>query len=632
MKVEFFDNISTKETNIVKDNNKPPRMRVGTDEFYDLLVNSDVFVDKSLMIKELLEDSGKVILITRPRRWGKSLNMNMLQKFFEIEVDQNGVPLPTEDRVNNKLFTGGEIDLGIKGKRTLEPLKINGNEYAMAQQGNYPVISINFKDVKGSNYQEIENGIKNQVTNLFTNHRYLKRYITTDEKLLDEAQKEKLNRYFTGKLYKEDLKDSLRVLSEVLYKHFGQKVYILIDEYDTPINSSYIEFGDKLKEFDDVLKIFRGMFGSSLKTNPYLEKGVITGILRVAKANLFSDLNNVSEYSLLEEKYSKFYGFTQAEVDELLAKVPTATNPEKIKAWYNGYSFGGEIIYNPWSIMQCLAHKGKLDHYWLDSGGTALVDKALLSDGIQQDIQLLASGKNIISPITRQISFSDINTRSGLFSLLLFSGYLNPMVIESEEDIYQLSAPNKEVKHIYNARLLQWVSNKLQMDSSLYYSFASLLPAGKIEEFKERLQELLLNATSFHQTGEKKAELFYSGFMLGLINTLSLGYIIDSERETGSGRADIVLLPKIGKGDNAIIIEYKICKSPDILESVAKEGLDQIVRKKYEGKIKEHSHVQKIIKIAMAFCGKEVAPQLLKVKKYKTLQSIITHKFILQSL
>ncbi|WP_341749093.1 AAA family ATPase [Candidatus Tisiphia endosymbiont of Sialis lutaria] len=607
MTVEFFDNISTKETNIVKDNNKPPRMRIGTDNFETLLLNSDVFVDKSLMIKELLEDSGEVILITRPRRWGKSLNMNMLQKFFEIEVDERGMPLPEEDRVNNKLFTGGTVDLGIKGKRTLEPLKINGNEYAMIQQGQFPVILLNLKDVKGSNYQEIENGIKNQVTNLFTNHRYLKRYITTDEKLLDDAQKEKLNRYFTGKLDKEDLKDSLRVLSEVLYKHFGQKVYILIDEYDTPINSSYIEFGDKLKEFDDVLKIFRGMFGSSLKTNPYLEKGVITGILRVAKANLFSDLNNVSEYSLLDEKYSKFYGFTQAEVDELLAKVPTATNPEKIKAWYNGYSFGGEIIYNPWSIMQCLAHKGKLDHYWLDSGGTALVDKALLSDGMQQDIQLLASGKNIISPITRQISFSDINTRSGLFSLLLFSGYLNPMVIESEEDIYQLSAPNKEVKHIYNARLLQWVSNKLQMDSSLYYSFASLLPAGKIEEFKERLQELLLNATSFHQTGEKKAELFYSGFMLGLINTLSLGYIIDSERETGSGRADIVLLPKIGKGDNAIIIEYKICKSPDILESVAKEGLDQIVRKKYEAKIKEHSHVQKIIKIAMAFCGKEVA-------------------------
>ncbi|WP_341758972.1 AAA family ATPase [Candidatus Tisiphia endosymbiont of Ptychoptera albimana] len=603
-------NTTVKDISTIQGKNKPPRMLVGTDEFYDLVVNSDVFVDKSLMIQELLEDNGKVILITRPRRWGKSLNMNMLQKFFEIEVDQNGVPFPTEDRVNNKLFIGGEVDLGLATgrKKLLKKLKIAQYPDVISEyQGQFPVILLNLKDVKGSSYQEIELGIKDQIIELFASHHYLNHHVTEDTGLLNNAQKEKLRRYFDGKLERNDLKDSLRVLSEVLYKHFGQKVYILIDEYDTPINSSYIEFGDKLKEFDDVLKIFRGMFGSSLKTNPYLEKGVITGILRVAKANLFSDLNNVSEYSLLDEKYSKFYGFTQAEVDELLAKVPTTTNPEKIKAWYNGYSFGGEIIYNPWSIMQCLAHKGKLDHYWLDSGGTALVDKALLSDGMQQDIQLLASGKNIISPITRQISFSDINTRSGLFSLLLFSGYLNPMVIESEEDIYQLSAPNKEVKHIYNARLLQWVSNKLQMDSSLYYSFASLLPAGKIEEFKERLQELLLNATSFHQTGEKKAELFYSGFMLGLINTLSLGYIIDSERETGSGRADIVLLPKIGKGDNAIIIEYKICKSPDILESVAKDGLDQIMRKKYETKIKEHSHVQKIIKIAMAFCSKEVA-------------------------
>ncbi|WP_425361580.1 AAA family ATPase [Candidatus Tisiphia endosymbiont of Ceraclea dissimilis] len=603
-------NTTVKDISTIQGKNKPPRMLVGTDEFYDLVVNSDVFVDKSLMIQELLEDNGKVILITRPRRWGKSLNMNMLQKFFEIEVDQNGVPFPTEDRVNNKLFIGGEVDLGLATgrKKLLKKLKIAQYPDVISEyQGQFPVILLNLKDVKGSSYQEIELGIKDQIIELFASHHYLNHHVTEDTGLLNNAQKEKLRRYFDGKLERNDLKDSLRVLSEVLYKHFGQKVYILIDEYDTPINSSYIEFGDKLKEFDDVLKIFRGMFGSSLKTNPYLEKGVITGILRVAKANLFSDLNNVSEYSLLDEKYSKFYGFTQAEVDELLTKVPTATNPEQIKAWYNGYNFGGEIIYNPWSIMQCLAHKGKLDHYWLDSGGTGLVDKALLSDGMQQDIQLLASGKNIISPITRQISFSDINTRSGLFSLLLFSGYLNPMVIESEEDIYQLSAPNKEVKHIYNARLLQWVSNKLQMDSSLYYSFASLLPAGKIEEFKERLQELLLNATSFHQTGEKKAELFYSGFMLGLINTLSLGYIIDSERETGSGRAEIVLLPKIGKGDNAIIIEYKICKSPDILESVAKDGLDQIMRKKYETKIKEHSHVQKIIKIAMAFCGKEVA-------------------------
>ncbi|MCC8483610.1 MAG: AAA family ATPase, partial [Rickettsia endosymbiont of Labidopullus appendiculatus] len=383
MTVELSDNISNRRTNIVKGNNKPPRMRVGTDEFYDLVVNSDVFVDKSLMIKELLKDSGRVILITRPRRWGKSLNMNMLQKFFEIEVDQNGVPLPTEDRVNHILFTGGEIDLGIKGKRTLEPLKINGNEYAMAQQGNYPVILLNLKDVKGGSYQEIEAKIQIQIIKLFEQHRYLEQYCQGNTKLLSSIQKKQLEKYFSGNINKLDIETSLCFLSELLFKHFGQKVYILIDEYDTPINSAYIEFGDKLKEFDDVLKIFRGMFGSSLKTNSCVEKGVITGILRVAKANLFSDLNNVSEYTLLDEEFSKFYGFTQAEVDELLTKVPTATNPEQIKNWYNGYSFGGKIIYNPWSIMQCLAHKGKLDHYWLDSGGTGLIDKTLLSDEMQ---------------------------------------------------------------------------------------------------------------------------------------------------------------------------------------------------------------------------------------------------------
>ncbi|WP_341793693.1 AAA family ATPase [Rickettsia endosymbiont of Ceutorhynchus obstrictus] len=587
--------------------NKLPRMIVGTDEFYDLVVNSDVFVDKSLMIQELLEDNGKVILITRPRRWGKSLNMNMLQKFFEIEIDQNGAVLPKEDKVNRKLFIGGEIDLGIKGKKILKPLKISNQKYAMAQQGNYPVILLNLKDVKGSNFKEIENGIEKQIVKLFSNHRYLKKYyVISDNGLLDSVQKKQLERYFTGELTIEDIKDSLRFLSELLFKHFNQKVYILIDEYDTPINSSYLEFGNKSEEFDNVLKLFRGMLGSSLKSNPYLEKGVITGILRIAKANLFSDLNNVREYTLLDKQFSKFYGFIQEEVDELLTKVPTKTTPDHIKDWYNGYNFGGEVIYNPWSIMLCLSSEGQLDHYWLDSGGTSLIDKALLSDEIQIDLQQLAVGKSIVSPITKQISFSDIDKPIGLFSLLLFSGYLNPVVKESEKNIYELSVPNKEVKYIYETRVLRWVTDKLKIDSSRYYSFIGLLANCQIEEFKEGLQRLLRGATSFYQTGETKAEVFYSGFMLGLINMLTVSHIIDSEKETGSGRADIVLIPKAGKNNNAIIIEYKIASKEENLETIAKAGLEQINNKQYDVKIKEYTHVQKIIKIAMTFYGKEV--------------------------
>ncbi len=222
--------------------------------------------------------------------------------------------------------------------------------------------------------------------------------------------------------------------------------------------------------------LFRKLFGSSLKSNPYLAKGVITGILRVAKADLFSDLNNVKEYTLLDERFSKFYGFTQEEVDELLTKVPIASTPEKIREWYNGYTFGKEIIYNPWSIMLCLSEKGKLDHYWLDSGGTGLIDHVLLSDEMQEDLQKLAAAKTIVSPIIKQISFDEVNTKTGLFSLLLFSGYLNPVSKKSEEDIYELSAPNKEVRYIYNNRILRWVTDQLKIDSSKYYSFITLLP------------------------------------------------------------------------------------------------------------------------------------------------------------
>ncbi|WP_425363990.1 AAA family ATPase [Candidatus Tisiphia endosymbiont of Hybos culiciformis] len=602
-------NVITEKSKVVQ-GNKLPRMRVGTDDFKTLLLNSDVFVDKSLMVKELLEDSGDVILIARPRRWGKSLNMNMLQKFFEIEVDERGEVLPEKDRVNNKLFIGGEIDLGLASgkKRTLKKLQIAQYlEIISDYQGQFPVIFISFKDVKGSSYQIIENGVRNQIIKLFINHRYLKHYITRNADLLDEVQQEKLERYFTGKIDTEDLKDSLRFLSEVLYKHFNQKVYILIDEYDTPINSAYLKFGDRLKEFEDVLEMFRGMFGSSLKGNPCLEKGVITGILRIAKANLFSDLNNVSEYTLLDKKFAKFYGFTQGEVDELLTKVPLETNPEKIKDWYNGYNFGGEIIYNPWSIMQCLAHEGALDHYWLDSGGTGLIDKALLSDKIQEDLQSLLEGKGIVKRLYTKISLGEIEDDPNIFySLLLFAGYLNPLLADDnpEDPTYRLTIPNKEVRNIYITRVRKWVTNKLNIEINEYDNFIKLLITQQISQFGEKLQEYLLKSTSYH---DLLVERDYHNLMGGILAPLTVQYVIESNRESGYGRCDHMLVPIVGRGDSAIIVEYKICKIPEELESVAKIGLKQIINKQYDAKIKEHVHIKKITKIAIAFCGKEVA-------------------------
>ena len=580
----------------------PQMIVVGIESFKDLVLQSDVFVDKTLFVKELLENGGNVILITRPRRWGKSMNMDMLKCFLSVEVNEKGIPLPEEERTNRILFLGGEISLELGGTKSLRPLKIESCQNSLRHLGKYPVIHISFKECKADTYDVIHSKIKRSVSDLFIKHQYLKH----SEKLTDN-EKDLLSRYIINDIDEEALHNSLRFLCELLFIHFGRRAYILIDEYDSPINHVYTKFGFGSAELEAVVTIFQSMFGASLKGNTSLAKGVITGILRIAKANLFSGINNVSENTLLDESFSKSYGFTQEEVDNLLTQVPTKTTPEKIKSWYNGYTFGGEIIYNPWSIMQCLSRKGVLDTYWIDSGGTGLLTKSFLSDEMQEDLQILLKGESITTPIAKQISFEDIDKPIGFFSLLLFAGYLNPKLIDVEESFYALSIPNKEVSNLYKLRLIDWVTSKIKSEYKGYYSLVTLLTKGKPEEFKTELQTLLHNATSFYQTGDKKAELFYSGFMLGLINTVSSTHIIDSEIEAGDGRSDIILIPKPEKQNTlAIIIEYKVSKTAEGLQNMPQEALKQINDKNYDARLKSRPNIKNILKIGMAFAGKEM--------------------------
>ncbi|MEN0016304.1 MAG: AAA family ATPase, partial [Bacteroidota bacterium] len=340
----------------------------------------------------------------------KSLNMDMLNRFLAIEVDEQGNPLPQAQCRNHNLFTGGEIALEFDESKVLKPLKISNYPALMKHQGQHPVISIGFKDVTGSSYEEIETKIKRQISRLYIEHRYLRKYLSNEETLLEDVQKRKLYRYYTEKFNREDVEDSLYFLSQLLSKHFGKDVYILMDEYDTPLNNAFIELKGKPKEFNEVLKLFRELLGNTFKSNPYLKRGLITGILRVAKASLFSSINNVQEHTLLDEQFATSYGFTQQEVNELFDQVPTSTTLDHVKRWYNGYKFGTEVLYNPWSIMCCLARGGVLDTYWIDSGGTQLVDEALLSDDIQQQLQQLVAREQIDSFITKQISFEDIQS------------------------------------------------------------------------------------------------------------------------------------------------------------------------------------------------------------------------------
>ena len=588
-------------------------IRVGTDSFEDLLLTNNVFVDKSMFIQEFLEESGgKVELITRPRRWGKSLNMDMLRRFLSIEVDEQGAPLPQEKSFNRKLFVGGKVVIGAKtGKaRQLAPLKIAQQcpDLVSDYQGQCPVISLGLKDVRGSSYQEIEEDVKKQITKLYDQHVYLQ-----NQAWLTNNQRNQLAKYLNGALLAADIKASLSFLSELLYKHFGKPVYVLIDEYDAPINDAYLEFKNNPGEFSKVLKLFRGLFGAALKSNPYLARGLITGILRIAKANILSDLNNLREYTLFDKRFASSYGFSEQEVDQLLAQVPIVTDREAIQHWYNGYNFGDKLVYNPWSIMCCLSNEGALDYYWLDSGGTHLVDLALLSDEIQEDLQTLVVGGSITSHIMKHISFEVIQNPVGLYSLLLFSGYLNPASIPGAKDSYRLSIPNYEVAYIYEQRLLEWVSKQLEIDSSSYYSLISSLVAGKVKDFGERLQELLHRSTSFHQTGDKLAELFYSGLMLGLLLSLSDYYLIESERESGRGRPDVMLIPKATHGDQAMVIEYKVGQDVAGLPGLAEEGLSQIRAKGYGTQAKSQAHVKKLLQVCLAFSGKEMALQYEEV-------------------
>ena len=593
-----------------------PEIPVGTDSFDDLLLSGNVFVDKSMFIKEFLAaSSGKVVLITRPRRWGKSLNMDMLKRFLSIEVDEQGVPLPQEESLNRKLFVGGEVELDSGDTKLLESLKISHDPASMKYQGKFPVISLGLKDVTGSSYQKIEEKLKIQITTLYDQYVYLQ-----NQTWLTKNQHNRLAKYLEGQIVATDLEGSLQFLSELLYKHFGKPVYILIDEYDAPINHAYRAFGEKTKEgennkeLEKVLQLFRRLLGAALKSNPYLARGLLTGILRIAKASLLSELNNLSEHTLLDETFVTSYGFLEQEVEELLDKAQIVSKREEIRRWYNGYHFGGQTLYNPFSIMSCLARKGKLTPYWLESGGTSLIDVAFVSDDIQQDLQTLAAGKSIVSRIRRQVSFEALQSPVGLFSLLLFSGYLNPVAISEADDLYELSVPNYEVSKIYEQRLLEWVAAKLAIDTSEYDSLARFLAMGQLGTFQNSLEEFLTRSASFLQTGNQRGEIFYSGFMTCLLCCLSCYYQIESEQESGMGRADVVLIPKAAHNkDQAMVIEYKVSHDVSELASQAEAGLRQIETKGYATRAKGHDHVKKVLQICLAFSGKDVVMKYQEV-------------------
>jgi hypothetical protein len=547
---------------------------IGTEDFGKIIHRKLYFVDKSLFIKEILDDHGTEILVTtRPRRFGKTLNLSMLHYFRAEKVNKNST---------QGLF---------------EHLKIakSGDTY-LQHQGKYPVIFVTFKDIKELSYENTFKNLSRLMSRVYQEHIDL---LKSDK--LYSHQKNIFQSILEERADETHIKSALLDLTQYLYLHYETKPWLLIDEYDTPIQSGYIN-----GYYEKIIDFMRGIFSSVLKTNPYLEKAVITGILRVAKESLFSGVNNLEVYSLLRDEYSEHFGFTEVEVDAMLKKSHLLRKSEEVKEWYNGYKIGKNIIYNPWSIVNCIKQNGETKPYWVNTSDNQLI-KDLLKEStlkFKHQFELLISGESIEELIDERMVFQYLkNNPSSVWNLLLMAGYLKPV---SSRETYQgtltkLAIPNREVRDLYRQMIEQWLSNGYGL--TWYNEFIASLLDGNMEEFKKHLSKVILQITSYHDFA-KEPEAFYQGLMLGFTVSLhSAGtHEIKSNRESGLGRFDIIIIPKdISKP--GIVIELKAHSKKENLGKLAKIALKQIDEKKYTEML-SNKGVKEALKIGIGFFGK----------------------------
>ncbi|EJG09009.1 hypothetical protein A447_06218 [Fusobacterium vincentii ATCC 51190] len=537
------------------------RIGIGLSDFKELIEEDFYYFDKTKFIDEIVKDGAKVKLFARPRRFGKTLNMSMLKYFFDIK----------EAEENKKLFK----DLYIEKTESFK------------EQGQYPVVFLSLKDLKATTWEIMEKDIKSTVSRLFLDHRYL----LNDLDKFDTITFENIIMKNTNI---EDLKEALKFLTENLYKKYNKKVVVLIDEYDSPLVSAYINgYYGKAKDF------FKTFYSTVLKDNNYLQMGVLTGIIRVIKAGIFSDLNNLRTYTILSDVYTDSYGLTEEEVEKSLKDYGIGAEISKVKYWYDGYKFGDSEVYNPWSILNFLQDK-ELRAYWVDTSGNDLINdvlKKITKDTIRA-LERLFDGEGLRQNISGTSDLSKLLDENELWELLLFSGYLT---IEEKIDQknYILRLPNKEVKELFKDSFLERYFGRGNKLSDLMEA----LIENRIDEYEERLQEILLTSVSYNDT-KKGNEAFYHGLIMGMGLYLEGEYITKSNIESGLGRYDFLIEPK-NKSKRAFIMEFKSTDSIEKLEEVSKEALKQIIDKKYDISLKQNG-IKEITYIGIAFCGKEI--------------------------
>ena len=542
---------------------------IGVEDFKRLVDNGYYFVDKTLMIKELLENKETVNLFTRPRRFGKTLNMSMLQRFFEAT-----------EKSNAYLFDG---------------LKIAAYPEYMAYQGKYPVISVSLKSMKQASYTDAFYMYKNLIAKEYEKHKI----ILESNQILD-SEKEVFQNIMEQRADQNVYLNSIRTLSDILAKYYEKNVIILIDEYDVPLENAYHE-----GFYDDMTNLIRSCFESALKTNPSLEFAVLTGCLRVSRESIFTGLNNLKTYSITKNKFSQYFGFTQAEMQEILQNFSLEQYAGTIAKWYDGYRFGLTEIYNPWSVLNCIDSYLQNDMvacepYWSNTSSNRIV-KRLIEESNERTksmVEELINGTPIHTQIFEDVTYGTIDVNQDyIWSFLLFTGYLKIISCETfgDETYYDMVIPNVEIKSIYKNTIRSWFIDHINRDSR-----TDILES-VIHADAEKLEDLLCTWLTNTISCFDEQENYYHGFVTGLVSGFN-GYMVVSNRESGNGRFDLVVKQR-SRWHHAAILEFKVVEKYNQMTKACEDALKQIEEKDYEASLRDEQY-ENIAKLGICFCQK----------------------------
>ena len=536
------------------------KIPIGVEDFKKIIEENYYYVDKTKFIEDILNDGAQVKLFTRPRRFGKTLNMFMLKYFFDV---RNG-------EKNRELFNNLYIE----------------NSPIFSEQGKYPVIFVSMKGVKGTSWEEMEKSLRKNLSNLYEEHKYLREN-------LDERNKKRFEKiWFEEK--DGSYEGSLNFLSEILSEYYNEKVFVLIDEYDSPLINAY-EFGF----YDRAVVFFKELYGDVLKTNVNLKMGILTGIVRVAQAGIFSDLNNLMVHTVLNnDEYSKYFGILECEVEQALRNYNIEYKIEDVKFWYNGYKFGNTNVYNPWSILNYIYYK-ELKAYWVNTSSNVVIKEMLKNSDsrVFKTLENLFAKKNVPVTISDNIALGKHLSSSEIWELLLFSGYLT-IKEKVDEDEYIVRIPNQEILSFFKKTFLTILFGELQTVKDIKYALFNK----DMRELKRIIESLVLNAVSFYDTDERY-ENNYQMLLSGFFYALEGIYFVYPNMESGDGRPDLILEP-IDKTRPAYIFELKKLKTNDI-EKETEKALNQIEENRYDS-VLTRKGFKDITKIGMVFDKKRV--------------------------